>query len=68
MLVLTRRVSEALIIGDDITITILSIKGHQVRIGIDAPENVSVHRDEVYERIQADKRKQEGSQDDESDE
>ncbi|UNH40432.1 carbon storage regulator CsrA [Moellerella wisconsensis] len=53
MLVLTRRASEVLIIGDDIKITILSIKGNQVRIGVDAPKNIPVHREEIYQRIQA---------------
>lgn len=52
MLILTRRVSEALIIGDDITITVLAVKGRQVRLGIEAPKNVSVHREEIYQRIQ----------------
>ncbi len=53
ILVLTRRASEVLIIGDDIKITILSIKGNQVRIGVDAPKNIPVHREEIYQRIQA---------------
>jgi carbon storage regulator len=51
MLILTRRVGEKLIIGEDVTVTILSLKGNQIRIGIDAPRSVKVHREEVYERI-----------------
>ena len=51
MLVLTRKVGEALRIGDDVQVTVLGIKGNQVRIGIDAPKNVPVHRQEIYERI-----------------
>lgn len=53
MLVLSRRLDETLIIGDDIKIKILSISGNQIRIGIDAPKEISVHREEVYLRIQA---------------
>lgn len=52
MLILTRRVNETLNIGDDIEVTILSVKGNQVRIGIEAPIDVSVHREEIYLRIQ----------------
>lgn len=52
MLLLTRRVGECLIIDDDIKIKILEFKGHQVRIGIDAPKEISVHREEIYDRIQ----------------
>ena len=51
MLILTRRVGETLIIGDDVKITVLGVRGHQVRIGIDAPRDVTVHREEIYERI-----------------
>ncbi|OGT88659.1 MAG: carbon storage regulator [Gammaproteobacteria bacterium RIFOXYB2_FULL_38_6] len=52
MLILTRRTNESVIIGDDIKITVLGTKGNQVRLGIEAPKNVSVHREEIYKRIQ----------------
>lgn len=56
MLILTRRVGETVMIGDDVTITVLGVKGNQVRIGVNAPKEVAVHREEIYERI---KREQE---------
>lgn len=54
MLILTRRIGEVLMIGDEIKITVLGVRGHQVRIGIDAPKNVSVHRKEVYDQVNVD--------------
>lgn len=51
MLILTRRVGETINVGDDIKIVVLGVKGNQVRIGVDAPKNVSIHREEIYERI-----------------
>jgi carbon storage regulator len=53
MLILTRRVGETLMIGTEVTVTVLGVKGNQVRIGIGAPKDVAVHREEIYERVQA---------------
>ncbi|HUN26055.1 MAG TPA: carbon storage regulator CsrA [Steroidobacteraceae bacterium] len=59
MLILTRRVGETVMIGNEVTVTVLGVKGNQVRIGINAPKTVAVHREEIYERI---KREQQGDQ------
>ena len=55
MLILTRRVGETLMVGDDVTVTVLGVKGNQVSIGVNAPKDVSVHREEIYQRIQREK-------------
>lgn len=62
MLILTRRVGETVMIGDEVTVTVLGVKGNQVRVGINAPKTVAVHREEIYERI---KREQQGESQDE---
>lgn len=55
MLILTRRVGESLMIGDEVNVTVLGIRGNQVRIGVNAPKDVAVHREEIYDRIQQEK-------------
>jgi carbon storage regulator len=55
MLILTRRVGETLMVGEEISITVLGIKGSQVRIGVNAPRTVSVHREEIFERIRSER-------------
>lgn len=56
LLILTRRTGETLTIGDEVTVTVLGVKGNQVRIGVNAPKHVAVHREEIYERIQAEQK------------
>ena len=55
MLILSRRIGETIMIGDDVTVTVLGVQGNQIRIGIHAPDDVSIHREEVYRRIKAEK-------------
>ena len=62
MLILTRRVGETVMIGDDVTITVLGVKGNQVRVGINAPKHVAVHREEIYERIKREQNSEEVSE------
>jgi carbon storage regulator len=58
LLVLTRRIGETVMIGNDVTVTVLSVKGNQVRVGVNAPKDVPVHREEIYERVQREKAEQ----------
>jgi len=60
MLILTRRVGETLVIGEDVTVTVLGIKGNQVRIGVKAPKDVTVHREEIFERIRIERGEETG--------
>ncbi len=62
MLILTRRVGETLMVGDDVTVTVLGVKGNQVRIGVNAPKDVPVHREEIYQRIQREKEQEQQAQ------
>jgi len=64
MLILTRRVGETLMIGDEVTVTVLGVKGNQVRIGVNAPRDVPVHREEIYERIKREQANGEGPAED----
>ena len=61
MLILTRRVGETLMIGDEVTVTVLGVKGNQVRIGVNAPRDVAVHREEIYDRIKTEQEQTNGT-------
>ena len=66
MLILTRRVGESVVIGEDVTVTVLGVKGNQVRIGINAPKTVAVHREEIFERIKSGRTTGDGASSDEA--
>ena len=66
MLILTRRVGETIVIGDDVTVTVLGVRGNQVRLGVNAPKEVAVHREEIYQRIQMEKGGEKAPSDDNS--
>lgn len=55
MLILTRKIGESLMIGSEVTVTVMAVKGNQVRLGVNAPKDVAVHREEIYDRVQAEK-------------
>lgn len=57
MLILTRRLNETIMIGNDVTVTVLGVKGNQVRVGVNAPKEIAVHREEIYERIKKEKKR-----------
>ena len=61
MLILTRRTNETLMVGDDVAITVLGVKGNQVRIGVNAPREIAVHREEIYDRIRAEELQKNGT-------
>ena len=66
MLILTRRMGETLMIGEDITVTVLGVKGNQVRLGVNAPRNVSVHREEIFARIKNENESEAGGNDEQA--